>query len=165
MKIPAAAAIATLGLALCGCATVIDGTSQKIAISTPQVRGARCVLTTARGRVSVMTPGVVKVSRSKKDIPVRCTKDGYMPATGTIPSDIDDWTFGNVLTAGLGAGVDAATGSINDYPDSFKIRMKPDNGMGYTPDQQANPYQQPYQQTVPDQQTTPPDQSDPNAGY
>jgi hypothetical protein len=159
MKVLAVSALAALGVALSGCATVIDGSSQKIAISTPQVRGARCVLSTSRGRIAVTTPGVVKVSRSKKDIPVRCTKDGYLPATGTIPSDIDDWTFGNVLTAGLGAGVDAATGSINDYPDSFRIRMKPDNGMGYSPDQPADPYQQPYQQTVPDQQT------DPNTGY
>ena len=157
MKIPAGLAIAALGVALSGCATIIDGPSQKIAISTPQVRGAKCVLTTARGRKTVMTPGVVKVSRSSDDIPVRCTKEGYKPASATIPSGFDNWALGNVVTVGVGAGIDAVTGSINDYPDSFRIKMKPDNGYS----DQTAPYDQPapYDQQAPDQQT------DPDTGY
>ena len=155
MKILAVGAIAALGVALCGCATVIDGPSQKIAISTSPVKGAKCVLSTHKGkRLVVNTPGAAKVSRSSDDIPIRCTKDGYKPVSATIHSGFDNWSLGNVLTAGLGFGIDAVTGSINDYPDAIHVKMKPDEG---SYDSYAPPASDPYAAPAPDAYSQPQD--------
>ena len=50
--------------------------SEKIVIITDQP-GAHCVLTNNKGSWSVLTPGIVKVKRSKKQLNVICNKDGY----------------------------------------------------------------------------------------
>lgn len=127
MKLSAIAAIAALGVALSGCATVIKGSSQSIAISTPPVIGASCVLSSKEGNWTVTSPGVVKVEKSKEDIQARCTKPGYQDGIATIPSDFQGWTLGNLLIPGglIGFGVDAATGAMNDYPKAFQIPMFP----------------------------------------
>ena len=72
------------------------------------------------------SPGTVTVSRSKHDINIRCTKDGYQEAAAVIPSSFEGWTLGNLLIGGIiGVGVDAATGAMNDYPNAFQVPMTP----------------------------------------
>jgi len=129
MKLSAIAAIAALGVALSGCASIIKGSSQSIAITTPPVSGASCVLSSKEGNWSLMSPGVVTVEKSKEDIQARCTKSGYQDGVATIPSNFQGWTVGNLLLGGvIGLGVDAATGAINEYPHAFQIPMFPANG-------------------------------------
>jgi hypothetical protein len=119
------AAIAALGIALSGCASIIKGTTQSIAVTTPPVSGADCVLSSKEGNWTVVTPGVAQVHKSKEDIQVRCTKAGYQDASATIPSDFEGWTLGNLLLGGIiGVGVDASTGAINEYPHAFQIPMQ-----------------------------------------
>ena len=119
----AAAAAAVL---LSGCATIVKGQSQTIAITSPPVSGANCVLMSGQGNWTVVTPGTVTVQRSKEDVIVRCTKDGYQEATSVIPSNFEGWTVGNLLLGGvIGLGVDAATGAINEYPNAFQVPMQP----------------------------------------
>jgi|SRR5665213_916994 len=126
MKVISIAAIAALGVALSGCATIIKGSSQSIAITTPPVSGATCVLSSKEGSWTVITPGVATVSKTKDDMQVRCTKTGYQDGIATIPSNFQGWTLGNVLLGGLiGFGVDAATGAMNEYPHAFQIPMSP----------------------------------------
>ena len=144
MKNFAVAAVALLGVALSGCATIIEGSSQRIAVSTTPVSGARCVLSNGEGKWAVITPGHVKVARSKHDMKVRCTKDGYAPVTATIASDLETWTLVNFLILDLpGLGLDAATGAINAYPDSNKVRMK-QQGYDATQDPSQDPSQDQY---------------------
>jgi len=119
-------AMVPVGLALSGCASIVNGTTQSVAISTPPVTGARCDLSSSEGTWTVITPGVATVARSKSDIAVRCHKDGYQPAVGVISSSFEAWTAGNLVFGGVvGLGVDAATGAINEYPNSYQLPMVP----------------------------------------
>jgi len=158
MKPVAVFTFAIMGIALSGCATIIDGSSEKIGITTGSVTGAHCVLSNGRGQWSVVTPGKVTVERSKHDIKVTCSKPGYQDVAQTIPSDIDDWTLVNFAFADLpGLGVDAATGAINDYDDTTTVHMS-QGGYGAEPSYPSYPAQPNYppvqQQMAP--QTPPP---------
>lgn len=88
----------------------------------------------------VMSPGVVSVSKSKSDINIRCARPGYQDAIGVIPSNFQGWTVGNILLGGIvGFGVDAATGAMNDYPNSFQVPMFPEQQAAAPPVVQAAP--------------------------
>jgi uncharacterized protein YceK len=127
MKFTALAAVAALGIALSGCATVIKGTTQSVAITTPPTEGATCTLSSKEGNWQVTSPGVARVQKSKEDIQVSCQKPGWQTATATIPSNFQGWTLGNLLIGGvIGVGVDAATGAMNEYPGAFQVPMQPD---------------------------------------
>lgn len=129
MKFGSVAALLAVGVSLSGCASVIEGSSESIAIATPPTSGANCVLTSKEGNWPVVTPGVVKVERSKEDIVIRCAKPGWQDATQIIPSNFEGWTVGNLLIGGvIGVGIDAATGAINEYPHTFNVAMIPAAG-------------------------------------
>jgi hypothetical protein len=136
MKLVSIAALAAAGIALSGCASIIKGTSQSIAIETPPADGATCVLSSKEGSWTVTTPGVAKVSKSKEDIKATCTKPGWQDASATIPSGFEGWTVGNLILGGvIGVGVDAATGAINEYPHAFQVPMQ--QAPGVAPDAPA----------------------------
>ncbi|MBV9758748.1 MAG: hypothetical protein JO047_17020 [Alphaproteobacteria bacterium] len=117
-------ALVAAAVALSGCASVIKGSGQSIAITTPPTTGAACTLTNGRGTWSLTSPGAVKVEKSKNDMQVRCSKPGWQDAGATIPSNFAGWTVGNLILGGIvGVGVDAATGAINEYPHSFQVPM------------------------------------------
>jgi hypothetical protein len=123
-------AVAAIGFLLTGCASIVRGSSQSILITTPPTVGADCVLASRAGNWSVTSPGAVRVSKSKEDVTVTCTKDGFQEAVASIPSEFEGWTVGNIVFGGLiGLGVDAATGAINNYPNAFQVRMTPLPGM------------------------------------
>jgi hypothetical protein len=149
MKLSGAAfALIVTGIALSGCATIIDGSSEKIGITTGAVSGAHCVLSNGAGQWAVVTPGRVTVERSKHDMKVTCSKAGYQDVTQTIPSDLNGWALVNFALAVLPLGVDAATGAINDYNDTTSIHMT----QGYATQQ---PYPSYPSQTQPTSQSAP----------
>lgn len=120
------AALIAAGVALSGCASIVRGTSQTIAIATPPTAGAMCMLSSGQGNWTVMSPGAVSVEKSKEDIQVHCTKAGFQDGIGIIPSNFEGWTAGNLVFGGIiGVGVDAATGAINEYPHSYQVPMLP----------------------------------------
>src|SRR5215470_9811030 len=130
------AAVAAIGLCLLagGCASVVKGSTQSIAISTPPTTGATCQLASAQGNWMVVSPGVASVEKSKEDIQIRCANSGWQEAASTIPSNFQGWTVGNIVFGGLiGLGVDAATGAINDYPHTFQVPMVQAAGMPAPP--------------------------------
>jgi hypothetical protein len=118
--------VAIAAVMLSGCATIIKGTSQNIVITTPPITGANCLLTSREGSWAVVSPGSVHVEKSKEDVLIKCSKPGYQDAQAVIPSDFQGWTLGNIILGGvIGVGVDAATGAMNEYPNSFAIPMTP----------------------------------------
>ena len=126
MKIGTIAAIAALGAALSGCASIVEGTTQSIAITSPPTDGAKCVLTSSEGTYYVTTPGNTTVHKTKNDLDVVCTKDGFKEARTTIPSHFNGATAGNILAGGvIGLGIDAATGANYNYPTEFAVTMDP----------------------------------------
>ena len=119
---------------LSACASIIKGSTAAINVTSPPITGANCVLSSGQGSWQVTTPASVTVERSKEDIQVRCTKEGYQDATAIIPSNFEGWTVGNLVFGGIiGVGVDAATGAMNDYPNAFQVPMTPLNQVMLTP--------------------------------
>ncbi len=112
-----------------GCASIIDGTSQDIAFDTNPPGGV-CELERngeILGRVS--TPGTIHVKKTKHDINVTCTKEGYLPSTAYVNSDIQDATWGNIiLGGGIGWAVDSARGADNKYEGHITVTLNPDLG-------------------------------------
>jgi hypothetical protein len=117
--------IATLSAV--GCATIMEGTGQSIAISTTPA-GATCTVSREGGTLGQIasTPGSIRVDKSKNDIAVACSKSGYQTATITHSPHFVGTTFGNIaLGGGTGAVVDASTGANYEYPAQINVELAP----------------------------------------
>lgn len=123
------AAFCVLGVAaISGCATITQGSTDTVTVDT-RPPGATCELKQAGATIGFVnpTPGSVQVGKSKNDINVQCGKDGYQPAVGTLSSELEGMTFGNILFGGLiGVVVDASSGALNKYPALVQIVMVPE---------------------------------------
>jgi hypothetical protein len=118
MKIVTLAAFAAISLFVSGCATIVDGSKQSVSVATTPVQGARCTLKNTEGTWYITTPGSTTVHKTKNDMSVDCTKDGYADGHQMAVAHFGGATFGNiVLGGGVGAIVDAASGA-NYYYDS-----------------------------------------------
>jgi hypothetical protein len=116
---------ACLGVA--GCATVFEGTSQSVQITTTPP-GARCFVDREGARLGEIgsTPGSMHLDKSKNDIVVTCSKPGYQTATVAQSPDFQGTTFGNiVLGGGIGAIADAASGANYEYPKQVLLSLAP----------------------------------------
>ena len=126
MKLVTLAAVAAMGVTVSGCASIVEGTTQSIALTSPPTDGAKCVLTSSEGTYYVTTPGNTTVHKTKNDLDVVCKKDGVKEAHTTIPSHFNGATAGNILAGGvIGLGIDAATGANYNYPTEFAVTMDP----------------------------------------
>ncbi|MTJ83471.1 MAG: hypothetical protein F8N37_20995 [Telmatospirillum sp.] len=114
-------------LFLSGCASVIEGDTQVIGVSTNPT-GASCTMTRNGAIIARInpTPGMVRIEKTKHNITVECERDGFQPAAVTARSDEAAATFGNVLIGGLiGWIADSATGSDNKYDSAVNITLAP----------------------------------------
>jgi len=126
MKIASFAALAALGIAVSGCASIVEGTTQDFAVNTTPKGGAKCTLTNSEGTWYVTTPGNTRVHKTKHDLDITCTLDGYQTAHRTIESHFNGATAGNVIAGGIiGIGIDAATGANFNYPADATLEMEP----------------------------------------
>jgi hypothetical protein len=124
-------AVAVIALQGGACATVIEGSTQVVSVSAvemdggAEIGGAECALSSpAIGTQKVLTPGSIKLDKSRHAIAVSCTKDGYEPGTGSITSHFAAATAGNILIGGLiGVGIDAASGAANKYDEKVTVTM------------------------------------------
>ncbi len=109
---------------LSGCASIIEGTHQKVSVSTSPVSKAICKLTNKRGTWSVKTPGTVSVHRDFGDLDVKCSKKHYYGSI-KVQSSTQGAAFGNAIAGGfIGAGVDMADGAAYGYPATINVPMK-----------------------------------------
>lgn len=117
--------IIVLGMSGMGCATIVNGTTQKISVSSDPP-GATV---TVDGNEVYTTPATIKVSR-KRDHVVTIAKEGF--ATEQIPliRTLSGAVAGNILAGGLiGWGVDAISGAqFKIMPKTITVSMKPDTG-------------------------------------
>jgi len=89
------AAIAALGIPLCGCVTVTRGTTQavsanaaqSISVNTMPEQGAQCTLTNSRGTWFLRTPGSAVIQNTNTNLDVTCMKAGYQPGHLAIGAD------------------------------------------------------------------------------
>lgn len=110
---------------LAACATLVNGTSQTVTVSTTPT-AASCTLDRMGTRVGAIaaTPGSVRLDKSKNDLAVTCSKDGFQTATVSHASSFGGATFGNIIAGGIiGVVVDAASGANYSYPDDIRLDM------------------------------------------
>jgi hypothetical protein len=121
---------ATLPLApvLAGCASVTEGSTQPVFVTTAPETGATCTCTNNRGSWTLVTPGTVVVKKSESVLAIHCSKAGWKDGT--------EYASGRISTAGmvgmmlpyvglLNAAVDASTGATTKYPQAFTVQLKP----------------------------------------
>ncbi|MDB5416465.1 MAG: hypothetical protein JWR10_4800 [Rubritepida sp.] len=120
--------IALLGLVLTSaCATITTGTSQSITVTSEPTQ-AICQVHREGLLVGAVnpTPGTLTVSRSSRDMTVRCERAGHQPGVAALPANFQAMTLGNILFGGLiGLAVDASSGAISQYPAAVHVTMVP----------------------------------------
>lgn len=127
MKPPAIAAVAALGIALSGCATLVEGTTQSVSVNTTPAQGAQCTLTNSQGTWYLNSPGSVVVHKTKTDLDITCRKPGYAAGHVVATSHLGAMTAGN---AALGVGgvvvgmpVDAISGANFYYDNPIEVPL------------------------------------------
>lgn len=114
-------------VALSGCATIVKGTTQVVAVTTPGVPGAQCTLSSPSiGSKVVATPAHLTLDKGSSHISVTCRKECFQDGTGMIASHTDTMAAGNIIAGGIiGLGVDAASGAMNTYTVDNQFAMQP----------------------------------------
>ncbi len=116
----------SLLLLLQACASIIEGTTQTIAIQSTPAGADWRLLREGMGRASVTTLGEVGVEKTKHDMTIECEKDGYEVTKVNLDSGIEAATWGNIiLGGGIGWAFDSAMGADNKYPDYVNLRLIP----------------------------------------
>jgi len=96
-----------LALLIIGCATIIHGTRQNIAVSSVP-SGAEVIV---KGVHMGTTPAVIELKRNESNIILRFEKEGYEPVEVALNRSVDGWIAGNIIFGGLiGLAVDFISG-------------------------------------------------------
>ncbi|MDP3732151.1 MAG: PEGA domain-containing protein [Candidatus Omnitrophota bacterium] len=105
---------------LTGCATIIHGTRQDVAITSLPVGAKVTIDNIEYGK----TPMVIKLERSKIHR-IKLELPGYRPYEAIITKNISGWAFGNIILGGwIGLAIDAVTGGIYDLsPDEIRTTL------------------------------------------
>lgn len=120
-----------VSLAVAGCATVFEGTTQEITVVTNPA-GASCVFERQGipiGNVS-NTPVATSIRKSKYDVTIKCDKAGYEQAVYLNHSGVTAVIAANIavdilLTGGIVSIVDSATGADNKYDSVVNLTLVP----------------------------------------
>jgi hypothetical protein len=116
---------AALAMAVSGCATLFQGSTQAISISSAP-EGATVTITNRAGeRVHV---GETPVKLELKSF----AKPGFAPEQLTIRGSTNGWYFGNLLIGGLigMVAVDPATGAMYSLPKTVSATLQPAAALG-----------------------------------
>lgn len=121
-------AIVSVLAVLSGCASIIEGQSQNVSLTTNPPVDAICEAKNARGSWKVAPlPASLMLKRSKSDLVITCNGSGYSGQT-TNGADMEAWAAMNLLwgiwfpIAGI---IDASTGALFSYDDGISVTMKP----------------------------------------
>jgi hypothetical protein len=111
-------------LALAGCASITQGTSQILSFKI-EPKEAVCVLTRVDdGELGSVSPSsnTIQVSKDKDDIVIQCRARGYSPKTSRLVSEA---TTAGVTGILLDFGItDMITGAMYAYPADISIVME-----------------------------------------
>ena len=121
------AAPAALAMLLSGCASVVEGSTQPIFVSTQPQPDADCTVSNSRGIWHLTSPGTVVVAKSESVLKVLCKKDGWQDGTAYLTSRIPTSAMVGMSLPYVGiisAAVDGSTGATNLYPKTVTITMK-----------------------------------------
>jgi hypothetical protein len=122
VRIFPASTFVAIVVAFSGCATIVNGTTEKIQLSsTPDSAQA-----TIDGSQTVTTPTTVELSRGDEHT-ITFHKDGYQDDTEKLTSSTSGWIWGNLLVGGIvGAVADGETGAGKKLSsDALNIALVP----------------------------------------
>ncbi len=127
LKIASGVSTLFLVFMMSGCATIVSGTTQKVAV-TSQPTGAKV---TADGKMAATTPTDFTLER-KSDHTLEFSKEGYKTATVMLKRTVNGMLAGNILIGGLiGTGIDAISGANNKLiPERVDVALE--QGEGYS---------------------------------
>lgn len=117
--------ILALPFSISACASIIDGTSQQIAVNS-NPPGAECAVYRQGEKIGTVqqTPSSVLVKKSKHDLWIECAKPGYENSRYLNHSGLAGSVFGNIALGGLiGVAVDSASGADNKYDPAVNISL------------------------------------------
>ena len=108
--------------AIGGCATIVNGTTQKVSVSSDPP-GAQLVVD---GESTYTTPATVELSR-KRDHLLTISKEGYHTEQIAVQKVISGAVAGNIIAGGLvGWGVDAISGAqYKLVPKTVAVTLRP----------------------------------------
>jgi hypothetical protein len=118
------AVLSLLSALLSGCASIFEGTTQQISVTTTPA-GARCTFWRNGTLISdiAATPGAVTIRKTRDDLTIICDKRGYGTATYINHSGLAMATFANILTAGLAWAYDSTRGADNKYEGQVSLAL------------------------------------------
>jgi uncharacterized protein YceK len=110
-------------LLLAGCASIMHGTTQQVAVSSSPTGAQVTVDAMERG----VTPVIADLKRKDNHV-VRVTMDGYQPFEMALTRSVSGWVWGNIVFGGLiGLAVDAITGGLYKIaPEQVTADLKAD---------------------------------------
>lgn len=104
----AALALAVLIPLVAGCATIMQGSTQQVSMSSSPT-GAEI---TVNGRNLGVTPAAIELKRKDNHV-IRVQMDGYQPYEVALARSVSGWVWGNIVFGGIpGLAVDAITGAL-----------------------------------------------------
>jgi len=109
-------------IALAGCATISEGTTQIVNVDTPGVANTQCVLSRANALPRTVTPPEqVSITRANVVLTVECKKEGYEVSSVEVQPSKDELT---IFQFPIGYLVDGVSGARYTYPKTINIEMK-----------------------------------------
>ena len=107
----------TIAIALAGCATIVEGTTQTITVDVVPPNGT-CEVSRQGERLGLSTPERrgVTVSKSQYDLMFTCSAPGYATKTESLSSNIAAASVVSFFLLDFGI-IDAATGAWKKYPE------------------------------------------------
>ncbi len=106
---------------LAGCATIMQGTTQSVGISSAPTGASVTVDNVSNGK----TPVVANLKRKDNHI-VKIEMTGYQPYEVTLTRQTSGWVWGNIVFGGLiGLAVDAISGGMYKLtPQQIQAELK-----------------------------------------
>lgn len=116
---------ALCGIAVAGCATIVEGTTQSVTVDVSPPTGT-CVISRQGEQLGISTPDrrVVVLSKSQHNLEFSCTAPGYQAKTEALSSNMAAATVVSFFLLDLGI-VDAATGAWKKYPERITVVLQP----------------------------------------
>lgn len=110
-----------------GCATVTQGVTQPLTVNTDPP-GASCTVNRDDKTMGVVnpTPGTLQLEKGWAALTIACQKEDHGDEVARHDSELQGWTFGNIIIGGLiGFVIDAASGAMRKYPSFVTVVLTP----------------------------------------
>lgn len=113
-----------------GCSSIIEGSTQTLTFNSEPTQ-ATCILTRNGLTIgNVVTPARIVVEKTKHNILVACSKEGFEDTTATLISGTAGYTFGNIVLGtalgGMGWAIDSISGADNKYDNVVNVFLRTD---------------------------------------